>query len=506
MKRFFKIIGIDSGGPIALTAIVLTGLLGYALYKCYTFAVIEDSTEAASKPDVLFIAVDDLNDWVGVMGGPIQAQTPNIDALAERGMFFSNAHSVGTSCTPSRTALLTGMSPFNSGLYSHDIDWRESEVLSNAPTLPRFFRDNGYQTLGAGKIFHAHSYHLKGAQGQQDTSAWDAYFPSLKRQLTDEIYPVDQQTEGEARGRGVATGVFDYMPIIATDAAMGDGQVVSWITDRLAESEEGPRFIAAGIYRPHLPWYTPAKYFDLYPIEKIQLPPYLDGDRNDVGTTRDMNLEPHLGYDVMPKLSEADTTAVKEAIQGYLASISFADAMVGELINALDASGRADSTIIILWADHGFHLGEKDIWGKLTLWERSSHVPLIVVAPGVTQIGTRSGEAVSLQSVYATLADLAGLEVPAHVDGTSLRPLLEDPSSSWDEVAFTTVEFGSYAVQDDHFRYIRYLEGGEELYDHRSDPNEWKNLASDPAYAETLAAMRAKLPPPDQQAPPQVLE
>ena len=219
-----------------------------------------------------------------------------------------------------------------------------------------------------------------------------------------------------------------------------------------------------------------------------------------------MNLEPDLGYDAMPKLSDADTTAVKEAIQGYLASISFADAMVGELVNALDASGRADQTIIVLWSDHGFHLGEKDIWGKFTLWERSSHVPFIIVAPGVTQTGARTDEAVSLQNVYATLADLAGLGVPMHVDGTSLRPLLEDPSSSWDEVAFTIAEFGSYAVQDDRFRYIRYLGGGEELYDHRSDPNEWKNLASDPAFDETLEAMRAKVPPFGQQAPPQVLE
>ena len=171
-----------------MNRLIITLLLSAATLIASQYS---DATEAAGKPDVLFIAIDDLNDWVGAMGGPIQAKTPNIDALAERGMFFTNAHSVGTSCTPSRTALLTGMSPFNSGLYSHEIDWRESDVVSSAPTLPRYFRDNGYQTLGAGKIFHAHSYYLKGAQGQQDTSAWDAYFPSLKRQLTDEIYPVD---------------------------------------------------------------------------------------------------------------------------------------------------------------------------------------------------------------------------------------------------------------------------------------------------------------------------
>ena len=456
------------------------------------------------RPDILFIAIDDLNDWVAALDGPIKAKTPNIDALAARGMLFTNAHAVGTSCTPSRTALLTGVSPFKSGLYSHDIDWREHPALSEQATLPRHFRDNGYQTLGAGKIFHAHTYYINGARGQQDKDAWDAYFPSLDRQLTDEIYPVERQTQGEVLGRGKRTGRFDYLPISATDAAMGDGQVVSWVSEQLTAPSDSPRFIAAGIYRPHLPWYTPEKYFDLYPLEEITLPPYLEDDRDDVPSWQVKASESQgLGYDGMPKLSDPDNAAVKEAMQGYLASISFADAMVGKLIKALDESGRADRTIIVLWSDHGWHLGEKDTWGKFTLWERSSHVPFIVVAPGVTRAGTRSHEAVSLQSVYATLADLAGLEVPKHVDGASLRPLLEDPSLRWDEVVFTTSEYGSYAVQDDQFRYIRYANGGEELYDHEADPNEWTNLAGDPEHAQTLEAMRQKAPPVDEQAAPQ---
>lgn len=465
------------------------------------------ATDAPDKPDILFIAIDDLNDWVGAMGGPVQAKTPHIDALAARGMLFTNAHAVGTSCTPSRTALLTGVSPFKSGLYSHNIDWRKAEAMKEQATLPRHFRDNGYETLGAGKVFHAHTYYINGARGQQDVNAWDDYFPSMDRQLTDEIYPVERQTEGEALGRGKRTGRFDYLPISATDEAMGDGQVVSWLSEQLAKRAAGPRFIAAGIYRPHLPWYTPQKYFDLYPMEAITLPPYRANDREDVPDWQSTASESQgLGYGGMPALSEPDATKVKEAMQGYLASISFADAMVGKLIAALDESGRADRTIIVLWSDHGWHLGEKDTWGKFTLWERSSHVPFIVVAPGVTRAGTRSDAAVSLQSVYATLADLAGLDVPKHVDGKSLRPLLENPEAQWNEVAFTTHEFGSYAVQDGQWRYIRYATGGEELYDHAADPNEWTNLASDPSYSERLAAMRAKAPSAQDQATPQILD
>jgi len=484
MKSFLAPLGL-------LFAAVLNGCAG-------------EAETTPDQPDILFIAIDDLNDWVGALDGPIKAKTPHIDALAARGMLFTNAHAVGTSCTPSRTALLTGVSPFNSGLYSHDIDWRDDAALSGQATLPRHFRDNGYATMGAGKIFHAHTYYIEGARGQQDVAAWDDYFPSLDRQLTDEIYPVKRQTEGEVLGRGKRTGRFDYLPISATDAAMGDGQVVSWVSEQLAAPSDSPRFIAAGIYRPHLPWYTPKKYFDLYPLEEITLPPYRESDRNDVPSWQVKASESQgLGYGGMPKLSEPDSAAVKEAMQGYLASISFADAMVGKLIAALDESGRADRTIIVLWSDHGWHLGEKDTWGKFTLWERTSHVPFIVVAPGVTRAGTRTDEAVSLQSVYATLADLAGLSVPKHVDGASLRPLLEDPSSAWDEVAFTTSEYGSYAVQDDQFRYIRYATGGEELYDHSVDPNEWTNLAGDADYAETLTAMRAKAPPVDEQAAPQ---
>ena len=454
------------------------------------------------KPDVLFIVIDDMNDWVGALGGPYQAKTPNIDDLAARGMIFTNAHAPGTSCTPTRTALLTGMSPFTTGLYSHSTDWRDTPGIRDAVTLPKHFRNNGYRTVGAGKIFHGHSYTIAGAIGQQDNAAWDDYFPSLERHLPDEIYPVGGQTEGDTRGFGFETGWFDFHPVVATDQAMADGQIASWAIDQLSAESEQPQFIAVGLYRPHLPWYTPEKYFDLYPKDEIQLPPYRENDRYDTELAADYNKEPGLGFDVMPRLSEPSSETVLAAMQAYLASISFADAMVGEIIRALDDSGRSDNTIIVLWSDHGFHLGEKDIWGKFTLWERTTHVPFIVVAPGITEPASRSSEAVSLQSIYPTLSDLAGLETPEHVDGRSLRPLLENPEADWGEVAITAVEYGSYAVRDDDFRYIVYKDGGEELYDHRLDPHEWTNLVEEPEYEEVLSMLRQKIPPSGDQAPP----
>lgn len=466
-------------------------------------------SESLNRPDILFIAIDDLNDCVGALEGQYRAKTPNIDALAARGMIFTNAHAPGASCTPTRTAVLTGMSPFSSGLYSHHIDWRKTPVVRDVVTLPRHFRNNGYHTIGAGKIFHAHTYTIRGAQGQQDTKAWDAYFPSLKRQLPDEIYPVDGQNrsagvDNPVRGGGKKTGWFDFHPVTATDDAMGDGQIASWIVNQLQSPVDGPRFTAVGIYRPHLPWYTPEKYFDLHPIDQIKVPPYLKNDRDDIQTGIEFNREPGLGWNALPQLSEP-SEQVTGAMQAYLASVSFSDAMVGRVIEGLDQSGRANKTIIVLWSDHGFHLGEKDTWGKFTLWERTTHVPLIIVAPGITQAGSKSDEAVSLQSIYPTLADLTGLSLPEHVDGNSLRPLLGNPAAEWPEVAITTVEHGSYTVRDDHYRYIVYQKGGEELYDHRVDPNEWTNLASDPMYADILDRLRRKLPPVEARAlPPQL--
>jgi arylsulfatase A-like enzyme len=453
---------------------------------------------AQDKPDVLFIAIDDLNDWVGVLGGHPQAKTPNIDALAARGMLFTNAHTPAAACLPARTAILFGMSPFSSGVYTQLGDWRTNPTFDDKRSLPRYFRENDYLTLGGGKLFHAHTYAVGAFGGQQDVNAWDAYFPSLDRQMPDEIFPPADPNQRGAAGGGISTGHFDFGPTITTPEAMADGQIATWISQQLMTARTGPRFISAGIFRPHLPWYAPKQYFDMYPVEDIILPDYLETDLDDVPSVyADLaGAEPDLNASTMDWIKERGPRKWQEAVQGYLANVSFSDEMVGKLIDALDASGQADNTIIVLWADHGFHLGEKDSWGKMTLWDETTRVPFIVVAPGITTPGSRSDEVVSTQSIYATLMELTGLDRPEWVDGSSLVPLLENPDMEWDDVAITTYgDYGNFSVRDDSWRYIIYSNGEEELYNNEIDPLEYINLANDPQYASIKAALAARIPP-----------
>ena len=443
----------------------------------------------ADRPDVLFIAIDDLNDWVGVLGGHPQAITPNIDALAARGLVFTNAHAPAAICNPSRTALMLSLRPSTTGIYENDPSWLDHEHLADLPTIPRYFRDHGYRALGAGKIFHAHTYYMGAFKGYHDARAWDAYYPSFERQLPDEVGPPDRPAN-----ENPITINFDWSHVVTDDRAMGDGQVAAWISERLLDSTDGPRFVAAGIYRPHPPWYVPQAYFDAHPLPDIVLPTVLENDLDDVSEigrefTQDSSMPP---LDLHEWVVEADKWA--EGVQAYLASVTFADAMVGQIVDALDRSGRADNTIIVLWGDHGWHLGEKLRWRKQTLWEESTRVPLIFVAPGLTAPGSRSERAVSLLDLFPTLAELAGLDVPEHLEGTSLVPLLENPDAAWDRPAISTHHFGNHAVRSERFRYIRYNDGSEELYDHGADPNEWHNLADDPDYADAKAELASWLP------------
>lgn len=457
------------------------------------------------RPDVLFINIDDLNDWVGVLGGHPQTKTPNIDALAARGMLFTNAHTPGAACLPARTAILSGLTPFSSGVYDQLGDWRENPRFDDIRTLPGYFRDNDYMTLGGGKLFHAHTYAASAFGGQQDVTAWDAYYPSLERQLPDQVIPPSRGFNSDGPvGNGITTGAFDFYPTVTTDEAMGDGQVVTWVSHQLRAVAAGPRFISAGIFRPHQPWYVPQKYFDMHPVEDIVLPDYLENDLDDVPDAWSalIGVEPDLNTSTHEWILERGTRKWQEAIQGYLASVSFADAMVGRLIDALDDSGRVENTIIVLWSDHGWHLGEKDAWGKMTLWDETTRVPFIIVAPGVTTPGSRSDEAVSTQSIYPTLVELAGLDRPEHVEGSSLMPLLRDASTDSDDVAITVYgDYGNFTVRDDDHRYIIYADGSEEFYDMEADPNAWENLADQSRYWNRMQELAARIPPADTHAP-----
>ncbi len=445
--------------------------------------------QAQERPDVLFISVDDLNDWVGVLGGHPQARTPNMDALADRGILFTNAHSPAALCNPARTSVMLGLQPSTTGIYGNYPSWMEIEHLAELPNLPRLLRENGYETYGAGKLFHGHTFSPSGYLGYNDPSAWDAYYPSVTRQIPDEIRPHDVPANGNP-----LTPYFDWSAVVADDRAMADGQVAAWAEERIGAAGDKPRFVAAGIYRPHLPWYVPQRYLDMYPLEDIVLPEVPPDDLDDV---------PLIGQQFQEGTSMApmelhqwvvDEGRWKEGVQAYLASITFADAMVGRLLDALERTERVEDTIIVLWSDHGWHLGEKHRWRKQTLWEETTRVPLIIVAPGVTTPGTRSARAVSLVDIYPTLAELTGTAAPDNLDGVSLKPLLEDPNMAWDRSALSTNEFGNHAVRSERYRYIRYYNGNEELYDHERDPGEWANLATNPAYDEIKVELAKWMP------------
>jgi arylsulfatase A-like enzyme len=437
------------------------------------------------RPNVLFIAVDDLNDWIEPLGGHPQAVTPNLDRLAEQGVLFTNAYTVSPACNPSRTALLTGLHTTTTGMYSNYQVWRE--VLPDAVTLPKYFSLNGYWAAGAGKIFH---------NNMPDPASWDDYFPSKEQHMPRYTYPNRGSTVNMPMFENMYTD-FDWAPLDIPDEETGDYQSVEWVISQLQLDHERPFFLAAGIYRPHVPWYVPQQYFDMFPLENVQLPRVLANDLDDIGER---------GRDIAYRGGNYHKQVVgagqwRNAVQGYLASIAYADALVGRLLAALDASSHADNTIVILWSDHGWQLGEKEHWRKFALWENIARVVLtirtpegLVALPSGTPAGARSNRIVSLLDLFPTLIELVGLPEKPNLDGHSLVPLLSDPDAEWNYPAITTYDYSEYSIRTERWRYIRYIDGTEELYDHQNDPEEWTNLAGDPAYAAVKEEMAYHIP------------
>ena len=442
---------------------------------------------ANTPPNVLFISVDDLNDWIGCLGGHPQARTRNIDRLASRGMLFTNAHCSAPACNPSRTAIMTGISPHKSGLYNNRQKMRE--VLPDAELLPKYFSRHGYWSAGSGKILH---YFI-------DAQSWDEYFPAKQTEdpfpftLYPKHRPVNLPVGGPWQYRET-----DWAALDATDEEFGGDWLVSkWIGEQLQKKHDQPFFLACGIYRPHEPWFVPKKYFEPFPLDAIQLPPgYLEDDLDDLppaGKKRGPNRYfPHI----------RKHGQWKQAIQGYLASIAFADAMVGRVIEALESGPNRDNTIVVLWSDHGWHLGEKQHWQKYTAWRVCTRVPLIVhVPPGVpglhsgTKAASRCSRPVNLLSLFPTLTELAGLPAKDGIDGPSLVPLLEDADAQWPHTSVTFLgEPGSFGLSEDRWRLIHYANGDEELYDTVNDRYEWSNLAGKPEHASRLAQLRRRAP------------
>ena len=426
-----------------------------------------------SRQNILFISVDDLNDWIGALQGHPQAHTPNIDRLASRGVLFTNAHAAAPACNPSRVALMTGLLPTTSGIYMNNQPWRL--ILSDAVTLPQYFKTHGYETLGAGKIYHLRF---------PDPDSWDSYFPSKTKTKPDDPVPEERPLNGIPN-----TKYFDWGPIEAQDEDMGDSKVADWVIQQLQTTHEKPFFLASGFYRPHLPWYVPQAYFDHYPLDSVQLPMILQDDLADIPFAGIAMAKPEGDHKNVVKHNQW-----QKAVQGYLASIEFVDAQVGRVIEALDQSVYKDNTIVVLWSDHGWHLGEKSHWRKFSLWERSTRVAFLVFAPRVTKPGGRSSRPVNLIDIYPTLIDLAGLPKKKELDGISLRPLLELPEANWNRPSLTTHGRGNHSVRDEQWRYIRYADGSEELYDHKADDLEWYNLANDPRYTHIKKQLSSWIP------------
>ena len=424
--------------------------------------------------NVLFIAIDDLNDWVGCLGGHPNARTPNLDRLATTGTLFTNAHCPAPACNPSRAALLTGVRPSTSGVYYNSQPFRSSPALEDAVTLPRHFADHGYKVIGGGKIFH---------EAFPDPISWEEYWPSMETTRPEDPNPPTRPLNGLPW-----TYHFDWGPLDARDEEMGDWQVADWAIGKLQEQHDRPFFLGCGFFRPHLPWYVPRKYFDLHPLEGIALPEVKEDDLDDV---------PAAGRKLVRKSDHDNVLAHKQwrkAVQAYLASGTFVDTCVGRVLASLEKSPHRSNTAIVLWSDHGWHLGEKLHWRKFALWEHATHNPLIIVAPGLTSPGSRCDAAVSLLDLYPTLIDLCGLTSREGIEGTSLVPLLRDPGLEWRRPALTTYGRNNHSLRSRRWRYTRYADGSEELYDHETDHLEWINLASDPGHVAIKEELRKWLP------------
>ncbi len=420
-----------------------------------------------SRPNVLMIPIDDMNHWVGHLGRHPQTRTPNIDRLAKEGVAFNKAYCAAPACNPSRIALMSGLRPTTSGCYNNGQDWRPA--VSEDKLLNQALLDAGYNCYGTGKILH-------GSYG--NSSKWTEYHKTRSGRMA---------RHPSAPNDGV--GGIKFSPLDNQDQDMPDYDAASYGIEVLQRKHAKPFFLAVGLVKPHMPFSVPKKWFDLFPLETIQLPPHRDGDLDDIPSAGVRMAKPEGDHAQMLKSGRW-----KEAVQAYLATIAFADAQVGRLLDALDESPYRDNTIVCLWSDHGWSLGEKEHWRKFALWEEPTRTVFVWKVPGLTPAGVQSPRPVDYMSIYPTLCALTGTKRPGHVEGLDISPLLENPKAKWDTPALTTQNFGNHALRSEQWRYIRYADGSEELYDHTTDPYEWENVASDPKHAAVKRGFQKFLP------------
>ncbi|TWU15544.1 Choline-sulfatase [Allorhodopirellula heiligendammensis] len=442
--------------------------------------------KVSSQPNIVMIAIDDLNDWVEPLAGHPQVQTPAIAQLAQRGVTFTNAHCQAPLCNPSRTSIMTGLRPESTGVYGLAPWFRTLPEFEDRVTLQQYFQRHGYRTLIGGKIFHG-PY----GRGKNSSDECDTWGPNASVGVTPKQKRIPPTPGGNH-------ALMDWGTFPHRDEDKGDWKVASWAVKELEKMPaDKPFFLSVGFFLPHVPCYATQKWFDLYPEHELQLPPIVSGDRDDT---------PLASWYIHWNLPEPRTkwllenNQLKPLVRAYLASISFVDSQVGRVLDALEASPYADNTIVVLWSDHGYHLGEKAISGKNSLWTRSTRVPLIIAGPRI-EGNRKCNQPAELLDIYPTLASLAGLPQPAGVEGMALTPQLNDVSTPRERPAICTHNAGNHSVCDLRWRYIVYADGSEELYDRAEDPNEFNNLLSGethgPDLREVVERLRKWLPEQD---------
>lgn len=429
------------------------------------------------RPNVLFIAVDDLNDYVSLLRGYPGLKTPNLDRFANTAVTFTRAYCAAPVCNPSRTAIASGIRPGRTGVYDNDNPMQSSAAVMDCVLMPEHFKANGYRTMWSGKFLHTKPPPERNRAMWDDARGGDGGYGPMPMK--------DPLPAGLVR-----PPMFTYEAWTGPETAFADVRNSEITVRRLGEKYDRPFFMVYGNYRPHNPWTAPKRFFDMYPADRIEMPPVLERDLDDVPATG-----------VKWAMHPVSWRELKERgqwrpiVQSYLASISFMDEEVGKVLEALDRSEYRDNTIVILWADHGFHMGEKLHFAKYALWELTTHTLLMARVPGVTPGGVRCERTVNLIDLYPTLIDLCGLPgVKQKMDGVSLRKLLADPGAAWERPAVTTYLQGNHAVRNERWRYIKYADGGEELYDDVSDPNEWKNVAGEGGNASIKAELGRWMP------------
>lgn len=429
----------------------------------------------ADKPNILFIAIDDLNDWPSSFRGYRgKVDTPNIDMIANRGMRFDNAFSCAAQCSPSRNAMFWGMRQTTTGYYENGADIEPSLAIKNNPSLTEYFMQQGYEVNGAGKLYHG---------GPKQRALFSHFFRPGVSQKMDRM---------ELNEIGPPGGP-DWGAIDIEIEDMFDWRNANYIIEEIKKTRDAPLFLAYGIFKPHEPWYLPQKYFDKFPLDEIVLPEMNEESFSKLSTYAKETYSEY-EHEVAGFKAIKDAGKWREGVQAYLAAIAVADECLGRIIEALKESGKYENTILVLWSDHGWHLGEKHHWRKQTLWEESVHCVLNIYAPGITKEDSSCKRTVSLLDLYPTLCDLAGLDIPKQVEGQSLVPLLKDPEKKWEHPAITFTIPGDVSVRSEDWHYIQYNGGEEELYDMRKDKMEWENLADRPEHRAIKERLASHIP------------